>query len=297
MAVAQGYTLYAVQTAAGIIDQIESAEFAPGVGEVLVSADGTVDDEFAAVMSARPVLSFTTTAIDKALDIAGISGYKVAAASDFFFQKLEQQGVRTAGATHLKISTSLGFLLPRTLQGSQDGPATISYDLICLSSSGSADAVVFTDSQSLTGMPKTDELYTIGECKLNNAVVNSVQSIAVDFGIGEITLAGDGHHYPTFASIISRRMTIGITAHDIPKLAGTPPSFGTVGVAIGSSTLVGFQAITQGATPSGTDKTFTVNEGRITAQRAGGGNDAPVTADYTITPTYDGSNAVVVISA
>lgn len=292
MAVTAAYTLYAFQTSGGIIDQIVDQNVAIGLLEVLAAGDGKVDAEFAAVMSAAPILGFTTTKIATALGVAGIDGLAITSAADMFFQKLVQGGTRAGLLSHVKITSATGLLIPRSLSANQGETARLTYELLCRSSDGSTSPLTIATSQTLTGSPATDELFTVGAATVNGVTVDGVVSIDVNFGIAEYVAGGGGDTYPTFASIMSRRPTITIRCMDVALLA----TFGTAGIAISSTTAVTFRQFAEGGVASGSPVTLTVNEGRISAASGGATADGQAIVVLQITPTFDGTNAVIVVS-
>jgi activator of HSP90 ATPase len=129
---------------------------------------------------------------------------------------------------------------------------------------------------------------------LNGVTLNGVVGISVDFGIEEVQLSGGGDVFATFVAIMNRRPSIMITTLDVDVALRT---YGGIGAAISGTTRAAYRKLTQGGATSATEKTFTVAEGRISAQSGQLSHGSPATADIRISPTFDGTNDVIAISA
>lgn len=295
MSIGSIFTLYAVNTPSGLIDQITEQSYDPRLNEILNSGDGKVDAEFAALMSSSPMVSFTTHAVATALGYAGISGLNISSAATLFFQRYAQGGTRQGATSHLKLDMALGLLVPRTLQVSHDGEASIGYDLFARSSDGTTNPITVTDAQSLSGSPAVDEKFTLGAVTVNNVALGAVQDVSIDFGIEEVVLGADGNPFPTFTGIRARRPSITIRTMHLDKLDADAGDITKEGIAISSSTTIVLARMAQGAIRGGTDITITVNEGRVSPRQASAGQDE-ATLELVITPTFDGTNDILAIT-
>jgi len=299
MAVTALHTLYAVDIDDVLFDQVQSWGLDPAIAEIIQGGDGSVDPTFVAVMGQSPRLSFGTTSIATALTKSGIDGFKVTsgAVATAYFQALAEGGTRAGTSSHLKATINEGLLLPRTLSVSRGGsPAVLTYDLIA-TYDGSNDPVVLLADQTLGGSPTTDALWAEGPAVLNGTTINGVTGITVNFGIQEIVQGGDGQVWPTFAGIIARQPSIAIQTVDVGVIA----TFGMAGaVQSATDSVIYLRKIDQGGTRVA-DVTaehikITVDEGRVSCGPITGEHGGLLGAEIRITPSYDGSNAILVIS-
>jgi hypothetical protein len=308
MSVSKLYTLYAVHldtaTLAGsdvLLDQVQSFAISTGLQKILQRGDGQVDPTFVAIMSQRPAMRFTSTAIATYLGACGIGGTILDSDVTYpgleaWFQKMAEGGDRAAGSSHIKMTVNEGILVPRAIQASQDGVATIDFEAV-ITYDETNEPVVVADSQALSGTPATAELFTVGPVKINGTTLESIQSVSIDFGIQVITQSGDGQVWPTFAGIMSREPSIRIRTTDVLALS----TFDLEGTAIGASDVVVFlRKLAEGGTrvaDAGSEHiSFTLDEGLITVENQDVSQDGIAMADIVITPTYDGANAIIVIA-
>jgi len=307
MSVSKAYTLYAVsldtKTLAGsdvLFDQIQSFELSTGLARHLARGDGDVDPTYVSIMSQRPILRFDTTGIAAALAAAGIAGAIIDADVTYpglvaYFQKMAEGGTRASGSNHLKLTAAEGLLVPRTLRASQDGIAVVTYEAL-LTYDGSNEPIVIADSQALAGSPSVSEVYTVGPASINGSTLEAVQEITIDFGIDVRRLAGDGDVWPTYAGIMSRGPSIRIRTTDATAIN----TYGLDGTAQSASdSVVYFRKLAEGGTRTApaTEEhiSITLDDGMITVENQRVDQDGVASAEIVYTPTYDGSNAIMVI--
>ena len=305
MGVSRAYTLYAVKVdvAGGtgsdiLIDQISDFSVDTAVQEALLTADGQVDPTFVAVGTQQPRLSFTTSALHVVLNKCGIGGLKITADADedgleAWFQKLDEGGTRAAGASHIKLTIKEGQVLPRTIDAGLTPPATLTLDAIA-TYDGTNAPILIADSQNLEGSPTVDEVFVAGQVDINGTTLEGVQNITIDFGLAELVLTADGQVWPTFSAIGTRAPSITITTTDVVSLV----TFGLTGAAQGATdSLIYLRKVDQGGTRVADNVaehiSFSIDEGRIEVSNTSG--DLPVLSTVKITPTFDGSAAIMVI--
>jgi hypothetical protein len=107
----------------------------------------------------------------------------------------------------------------------------------------------------------------------------------------------DGEVWPTEVFIMSRRPSITITSYDVAQIN----TLGISGLAQSATdSHVYLRKMTENATRTA-DATaehiqFSIDDGRAHVTNIGASQDAPHVASITLTPTYDGSNAIFVIN-
>ncbi|HUV11130.1 MAG TPA: hypothetical protein VMX12_09135 [Acidimicrobiia bacterium] len=308
MSVSSLHTLYAVllntETLGGssvLFDQIQSFSISTGLSRIMQRGDGDVDPTYVSIMSQRPMFGFTTTALATALGSCGIGGAEIDNGTypgiECWFQAMSEGGVRATGSSHFKMTGAQGILVPRSIQAAQDGVATVAFEAI-LTYDGSHEPIVFATSQALSGSPSVGELFTVGPVSINGAALTAIQGITVDPGISLITAAGDGDVWPTYVAIQSRDPSIRVSTTDVTALS----TYGLDGTAQGATdSVVFFRKLAEGGTRTAEATaehiSITVDDGMITVENASVSQDGVASGDLVITPSYDGSNAIIAISA
>ncbi len=284
-----------------LLDQVQNFECSPAIAKTVQASDGAVDPTYVAVMSQSPRITFGSTALATILGSCGISGAVIDADGTYpglvcWFQKMAEGGVRASGSNHLKLTAKEGILVPRSISAGMDGPATMTLEAV-LTYDGTNDPIVIADSQALSGSPAVGELFTVGPVSINGTTLEGIQSIEIDFGIQVTVQGGDGQVWPTYCAIMSRGPSIRVRTTDVSSLS----TFGLTGTAQGATdSVVYLRKVDEGGTrvADGTAQhlSFTVDEGHISVEGANVSQDGAAMADVTITPTYDGTAAIMVIS-
>jgi hypothetical protein len=290
------WALGAVVTPAGTINQVESHEVDPGIETLFACADGQVDYTFAAVQQQRPILSFTSSAVARALGFCGINGLAISTALDFWFQKLAQGGTRSGGATSTKFTAGKGILVPKSIEADSDGVATIDYEMAAISTDGLAAPLAVAVNASMPAPPSTREYFTAGPVNINGTPVPGVKGIRVDFGIELVIEGSDGEAYPTFSAIMKRKQTIVVRSVDV-NLAQTLGFFTPQGV---TDSTVFLRKILAGGTrvPNATAEhvKFTIDEGMISCRPVGGRENRPQESELLIEAAFDGTNDPIAVN-
>lgn len=314
MPVTNVHTLYAVDvdpiTAANaiFIDQVTDFNVDTAIAEALHGADGAVDPTYVAVMGQAPRLRFTTsklaTLLAKVTNSFFINGIKIDSDAgvpahdglEAWFQKLVEGGTRAGATSHLKMTINEGLLIPGAISVNQGGVAAIPLDCI-VTHDGTNAPIVLTANQTLPGSPSVSELFTLGPVKINGTLLDAVQSVSIDPGIQPIVAGADGAVWPTYAAIMGRQPMITITCFDALALN----TFGVSGTAQATAdSLIYLRKLTEGggrvADATAEHISFSIDEGIITVENIGGGHGAPTISRVRIRPTWDGTNAILVIN-
>ena len=310
MSVGDVHTLYACNIApttvadAIFIDQVANQSIDPGIQEILSSGDGQVDPTHVATMQQAPRISFSTsklaTLLAEATSAFLLNGLKIDSdvtydGAEFWFQKIAEGGTRTAGANHIKMTVNEGLLLPRAITAAQGGIASIGLDTI-ITYDGTNNPIVIATGQALEGAPSISELFTLGPVSLNGTTINGVQSVSIDPGLVEIVQFGDGQVWPTFVGIMQRQPLITLTTLDVAAFN----TFGLSGTAQSATdSVVYLRKIAEGGTRVADDTAehikFSIDDGKIIPRAIAGANGAPQMMQLELRPTWDGTNAIIVI--
>jgi hypothetical protein len=285
-----------------LIGQMVDQNINLAVTRFLEGSDGEVDNRYVSINEQKPMIGFTTTAIAVALAQAGISGVGIdvdtpatLGALEAFFHLLVEGGTRAATAT--KVTINEGILIPKTLSASQGAIARLTMEAHA-SYDGTNDPLVLLASQTLPATtPGVAELFTLGPVQLNGVAVNGVTDLSVDFGIELFVEGSDGEVWPRFVAINRRSPVISFTTPD----AGLLSTLGITGDPQGATdSVVYFRKIAEGGTRE-LDATaehikFSIDEGMVYVEDASASHGSTYGLRVTIVPTFDGTNAVLVIS-
>ena len=294
------HTLFAVKVGATTLKQMQSTRLSPGANKLLAAGDGMVDPTYATTNPADPVFEFSGTAIAAMLDAIGISGLALASGSvlDMYWQKRAQRGtlVPPATAEHRKRTITNGLVVPRRLNVDHGGIASLEFE-VGIIGDGVNNPIIHTDSVALSGTPGVEELFTVGPMDLNGVrYAEGIQSYSLDFGIGLMLTSGGGYSFPTHVSIGTRPPVLTVRTLD----AAIESLIGEAGALLLSSTnrvYLRKKAAGVGNLANGTAEhiSFTFNEGLAVMSEGAAqhGGDVEFVGEYS--PTYDGTNAIVVI--
>lgn len=301
MSVTTAHVLYAVNINDAVdvlIDQISDQNIDAGINQMIAGGDGAIYNHYAAVAGQSPRLSFTTSALKTALDKCASTGLALDTANptlEMYFQAVTEGGTRAGASSHYKLTVSEGLLLPRTIEAPHNAVATISYEAIA-TWDGANDPIVIAGSQSLAGTAAVDEMFTAGAVKINGSALTGIQNISIAFGITEMVLGDAGEVWPTFVAVQSIQPIITVTSLD----AAAINTFALEGAKQGATdSVVYLRKLDKNGTrvADATEEhiSFTIDDGRIAVQNVGGSHGAPLASVVQITPTYDGTNAPLVM--
>jgi hypothetical protein len=278
----------------GTISQIVDKNVSPQIDHIFEGASGAVDADFAAIMTETPLISFTTTGIGTALGLVGWDGLAISTATDLYFQRIAQGGIRD-NTNAIKVTLTKGMIVPRRLRAGHKQTAKLTYDLFAISTDGTTAPLAVAVGQTLPTIPQVSELYVSGTVGLNLLSLNAVTDLDIDFGINVQTLGADGYAFPTFCGITTRRPRIDVGGLDLTALS----TLGLNGLTL-TAWKVYLRKISKGGTRVADATTqhikFSGTAGMFRPDTARGTNESEASGTWCIHPTYDGTNAVIVTS-
>jgi len=258
---------------------------------------GAIDPTFIAQKAQMPKISFTTSAVKTALDATGLGSIPIAAGNPAYFrlQKMEQGGAYETGSVHKRITVNRGIGIPRSLSAGHDKQAEISYEVTCLYDGTNAPMII-TSGQTLGGVATFEEYFLAGPASVNGINLSGVQSIKVDYNLKDVHLGGDGELWPSFSAYIGRSMSITIRAIDVDSMA----TLGFSPITQTTPSVMYLRKVQNGGArvPDSTEEhiRLSVNQAQIVVTKLDAKPAQPAEIEIKITPTYDGTNAVVVVN-
>jgi len=299
------HTLYAVniQTAEDVdlfIDQITDQNIDLGITDLLLSADGQVDPTFVAVGEQNPRLAYTSSKLATILASCWIDGLKISSdvdddGAEFFFQKVEAEGTRATGSSHVKLTMNKGMLIPRTITAPHNALASVELEFIPVWDETN-DILVVETSQAIEGTPSVSEAFCAGPAYINGVQLESIQETGIDLGIAEFVAGGDGDIWQKFVAIGTRTPRITLRTLDAVSLS----TFGISGTAQGvTDSDIYLRKVakdgTRVANATAEHIKVSVDEGNITCRAITGTHGEFLGTEIQINPTYDDTNDILAL--
>lgn len=284
------FDLHFIKQNTTVIDGIVESSVDPAVTEFIFGTDGNTYNAFAAVNEAKPVARFTGIKIAEILTLVGSDFYADADTYALDMWLKEADAFATHAATGPKISITKGLIVPRTLSAEQGREARIECEVVMGGNEGNAPWTYTADQSYPTG-DDMDELFTIGGVTVNDVAVNDVQQSQVDFGLAAQVVMADGLVYPTLVYVQGYDPTITFRTLNLDLMS-------TLGIAgANNSCAVTYLKCAEGGVRAGSgDQTVTANQARVTARQISASHRQNAMLEVTVTPTYNGTNAPLVVS-
>jgi hypothetical protein len=285
------YTLNGIKQGANNITGIIDQSISPNIETALMGGGGSVDPTVAALMSVKPLLSFTTTDIAAVLTLFDIGGTD-AASLVMSFAVGEHAGTRAA--TYMNVTVYGGIVVPRILSADQGGNATLQCDVICTGDASNDPIAVAAGS--VTHVPPTGALFTLGPVELETVDQKAV-SINLDFGLQVLQEGNSGVNWDEFAYIVERLPDFSVTTKDFSLAAAAYPAVGA-GITLTSFTFY-LRKKSEGGGGNVVDGTaqhikISGTTGVATIDSMSGSHGDTSTIVLNVRPSYDGANAILV---
>lgn len=206
-AVIGGITRQSAQVGAEIISQVENGENW---------------STHIAVAGLNPRMSFSTRDIRTALATIGAGGLcidndgGVNYGMRMAFRQRSCVGT-AAGSVHRTITVGDGIMFPTSLSCDHQGDASLSVDVIPISSDGVTDAQTISDVGNLdTVVTATrDDQYTLYSLTIGSATVTGFTGVDISFGVNGRADGAMSDPYPTVASVPSVMPSITVRGLDL----------------------------------------------------------------------------------
>jgi hypothetical protein len=293
MAISTLLTANAITIDGTTIDQITDSQFDPRLQELVEASSGSAYPTVAAVMNGAPLMQATTRKVNTACPLITAIGKNISSAVYLYSQLYTSGGLRAGTAAH-RIGLTKGIVVPRTLQCSHLGLASLSFDVFATSSDGSTAPYTLDTAAPLT--TSDDELFTLGKLDMDGGVTQLLD-LSIDFGLTERIESSDSDVWPSLACIESVQPRITIRTSNPAEFDDYDPA----GLAISSPINLYLRKIAQGGTrtadASAAHLKCTIYEGICIprANRFAHGEAASI--ELEIRPTYNGTNVPIVWTA
>lgn len=209
-----------------ILHQLPDRQITHDLRFVENTSAGVPDRGFVAIGSASPKITGGSLEIERFLTkISPLKGLAIPKTSpqilacNIFYTKKEEQGDRTTGSTHLKVSPSLALIVPRQLTAEHGAEARITYELIGISADGKTIGWPYTNNVALPTPLPAFEKFTLGPVFIDDVMMDSNIGFTWDFGL-EVEAVSSHHAVLPMSVNIKTRMPRGtVRTLDMTSLA------------------------------------------------------------------------------
>lgn len=261
---------------------------------------GAVYPQHLSINAQKPVASFSTVQIARALDNCALTGTSIAglgAGFKFYLYQHSEGSTRAGASSHRKLTINEGIIVPTSLTCDHQGDATLSYDIV-LTYNGTNDIIVLADSQSVPTVQGDTERFSLGKVTLESVLLESIRNLTINFGIDAVSEGADSEIWDRYASIRSIKPSLSLTGIDPEWLAAANiPLIGKA--ATHTNTAIYLRKRAQGSTfeTDGTAEHIKFTAAGLAhietpAQVTG---DTPAETTLTMPLRYDGTNAPLII--
>lgn len=274
MPVTNQFRLCAIKIGNTFIGQITSQDVSDDITAFLARDSASIYNRAAAVDLEDVRARVTTQAIKTALGAVGLAGVSCAVSNAvLYFAKYTDGGAIDANGC-VTMTIAKGLILWRSLSCSIGSLATMDIEVVGCSSDGVTSPVVVATGVALPTIT-TAEMYTLGSPA-------AIQNLSVDTGIQVLQRRGDKDAFYTLAAIEGCQ----------PTVTYSLAAMGTLGAVTNLNTVT-LQDVSLGGYRGSSPITLTFNQSFGNASRIGG---SPTQTDYKLTPTWNGTNAPIVVS-
>lgn len=226
------YKIYAVKADAD--DQVTGSVMG-GITNVRLGADtqirqevtsGMVYGQFQELLGGDPKFSYSSYHLGRMLDICGLTGLRISAATltgfTFYGYQKKHGGTRVSGANHVSFNVKNGILFPLRVRIPFRGSATIDYQGL-ITYDGATLPFVMSESVSVPANTVDDQRYGMGYVQLGTTNGDKIEltghnDIEINFGVKASADGSSGDVWPSFASIDEIIPSVRITTYDVDKL-------------------------------------------------------------------------------
>lgn len=270
-----------------------------------INAEETAGSPYAQntnIKSQKPMASFSTRDIAKAIDTFGFIGLTIQGTTNpgvEIWQALIENGVVKAGNFHKKTTIKTGRAIIRKISVSHQEDAQADCEVMSIYDGTNAPMIPSASSLALPGTPADPARYTLHSLTFGGVAINKLQNIDIDFGMNLESLGGDSDVWDTQLLISKLQPIITFRSGDLSKFltASGVPLLGLNGTH--ANTIIKLRKRATGSVPfvaDGTAEHITITtagivnfEKVITASQNKRGEQS-----YRITTRFDGTNVPLI---
>jgi hypothetical protein len=176
------------------------------------ATSGEVYARVMAILAQKPSCQFTCEDIEAALSACGPLGTSLATNGlTLYGSRILAGGTIDSAADHVSLAASLGVLVPRSLQCSHQGNASISYEAHPVSSDGTTTPWTLSTAATLPAITQAN-LYTLSTAEIADVSIPQHTQVGIDFGMRVITEGSSSNTLDQIAAIRSVVPKITLTA-------------------------------------------------------------------------------------
>ncbi len=260
--------------------------------------------QFAAIVSQKPKLMFSSRSVASCLGLLGSTGTTIDGSTNLiaYFAKLDGIGNPLSGTVHRSYTMTRGIIMPRRLSCQHRQSAQLDVEAVLYSSDGAAHPIAISDTVALPTISRAYVQHTIGPLTLGITgtvfTVDDPTSFSIDFGNGAQTSGSGSDIYDKYIEQQGIKPVINITGIDAAMFGtGKVPPVGTAITHAGVSLFLRKRAENGiGFVANGTAEhiKITANGVAVVTDHKGTGNGKSEVS-LQITTDWDGTNAPIVI--
>jgi hypothetical protein len=302
------YALSAVRidkTADVIIDQITDQNLDPGVEELLEGGGGAIDGEHLSVSRQRPIITFTTTALETALGTCGLGGLvlddgETTGLIEFHFRKRLMGSTFAGASSHLILTVKYGFMYITGVRATHPNAAQATFAVVAIYD-GTNNPLTIVKAQTLPTLTSpADGIWTAGPVYINATKYdNDIRDFSLTPNINLGYVEGAGNVWPVSTYMQSRDAQMEFGMGDL-ALLDDATGLGSLGVIQSGVTRAYLRKKIAGAGVVADNVAshiqFGMAEGRIRATQAGGAHQGDVAMTVNCRATWDGTNDPIAIA-
>ena len=213
---------FCVEFDATMLGGINAYDLGSGTQVASEISAGNVYPEYPHLTGQKPVASFSTVQIARALDNCGLSGTSIAGLTTglkYYLRKHADGSTRAAGSNHNKYSIAKGIVVPTSLTCDHQGSAVLSFDVVVTHDGSGNPPIILAVSQALPSAQLDDQEFGLGPITLESVLLTQVGQFTINFGLTPSSEGADGDIWDQYASIRTIKPSLSLTGTDPNWLA------------------------------------------------------------------------------
>lgn len=203
------------------LTQLHNVNIVNGVNKDVIVPAGSIDPAAIPMMFAAPIVTFSSRDIAGVLAIVSVTaGLYCSSGAIIQFQRRTNGGTFAGSGSHVKLTSTLGWLGITGFSSAQDGSAEVQLAYYPLYD-GTNEPLTATGSVSLSLSPAFNSQFSLGPVYANGVEFVGIQNISVDPGINFQTNRESGDVFAKRGAIYGRMPTFSFTTFSAAIAAQT----------------------------------------------------------------------------